>query len=118
MLLDKEKTVRCSLKIKSKARLKSKKIESSISKSQSKSKSKSVSTKNEGSFLFDKPDFIQNAAFLETNPKEINCLVEWKQRKSGNKPSPSWIPSDVIKKKAPILLCDFLMKHIKFNPKN
>ncbi len=67
-----------------------------------------------GSFKTDIPNCILKASIIDTDKKELNCCLDWCERENGVKPEPTWIHSNEIKLKAPIILCDFLMKHIKF----
>ncbi len=67
-----------------------------------------------GSFKTDIPNCILKGSVINPNKKELNCCVDWAERENGIKPEPSWISSDIIKYEAPIILCEFLMKHIKF----
>ena len=71
-----------------------------------------------GSFRVDIPNCILKASVLNSFTRELNCCVDWRERQNGSKPEPSWISSEVLIEKSPGVLCEFLMKHIKFPNNN
>ena len=38
--------------------------------------------------------------------------MKWRKRRNNNNPSPSYVKYDIIKEKFPLLLLDFIEKHI------
>ena len=48
--------------------------------------------------------------------KKINdiryCKIKWRKRRNNNNPIPSYVKYDIIKDKFPLLLLEFIEKHI------
>lgn len=67
----------------------------------------------------DAPNLVIKSAVHDRERRELEFLVDWKRRLNGVKPEPSWMTSQNLKALAPELLCDYLLKHVKFpdNPK-
>jgi len=47
-------------------------------------------------------------------PDEVNCLVEWNQRKNGIKPMESFVSNKILREKCPNLLLDFYESRLRF----
>jgi chromobox protein 1/chromobox protein 3 len=46
--------------------------------------------------------------------KTLDFYVSWKQRKNTKVPPPSWVADQLIKIHNPEVLCDYLLKKIKW----
>jgi hypothetical protein len=71
-----------------------------------------------GGFNFnDIPLRIQNVDIVRTyqNRVELNCTIEWKKRKNGEKPKNSIYTNTILKHKCPCLLIDYYESKIKNN---
>lgn len=70
--------------------------------------------KSYGNFKYgDVPLKIKSVEIDQNNPKLLNCLVEWKERLSGEKPKDSLYSNTALAKKAPLILIDFYEARIK-----
>lgn len=69
---------------------------------------------NFGCLATDKPKTIIKAELINMKDKELKCLVEWCPRYNGFVPEKCWISSYHLIEKVPKLMCEFLIKHIKF----
>jgi hypothetical protein len=53
-------------------------------------------------------------AKLVTETNQVNCLVEWHARKSGIKPSDTFVTNKILREKCPHLLLDFYESRLRF----
>lgn len=62
----------------------------------------------------DTPNLVIKSAVRDRELCELEFLVDWKRRLDGIKPEPTWMRCSNLKGLAPELLCDYLLKHVKF----
>lgn len=62
-------------------------------------------------------DRIINLKLIDLKEKKFNCLVEFKTRKDGIKPSNAWVTSDIIRINNANHLLDYYNTFIEFSPK-
>ena len=71
----------------------------------------------EGSLEYDTPISIIDAKQHKDLHDQILCLVEWSERKDASKPENSYCTNKELKKKFPMLLCEFYESRLKFPQK-
>jgi hypothetical protein len=70
--------------------------------------------KKEGDLEYDTVISIIDAKQHKDVDDEILCLIEWAERKDGTKPENSYCLNKDLKKKFPLLLCEFYESRLKF----
>ena len=73
---------------------------------------KSVKKMRKGSLKNEVPDIPKKVIKM----KKINgvrfCKIKWRKRRNNNNPTPSYVKYDEIKEKHPLILLDYIEKHI------
>ena len=70
--------------------------------------------KKEGYLDYDTALSIIDAKQHKDIDDEILCLIEWAERKDGTKPENSYCLNKDLKKKFPLVLCEFYETRLKF----
>ena len=75
---------------------------------------KSVQKMRKGSLKNEVPDIPKKVVKI----KKINdiryCKIKWRKRRNNNNPTPSYVKYDIIKDKYPMLLLEYIEKHIHY----
>mmetsp|Transcript_22854 Transcript_22854/g.23802 ORF Transcript_22854/g.23802 Transcript_22854/m.23802 type:complete len:240 (-) Transcript_22854:82-801(-) len=68
----------------------------------------------QGNLDIDKPIRVLDVTLIDEDMKVFNCLVEFDTNSEGIKPANSWVFSDVLRLKSPIIFLDYLLSKVLF----